>query len=349
MLITNKRREFKVNKRIVAFLIILLSIVCNNGYCRPIKIIHGVDISGRILDENGNPVMDSVEVVINASTKYLDYSKQESQMQSFELKEYKILAQGGIFFWKGEGKHLQIEAVKKGYHSTSVDIFGPTPPKELSDEELVAKALVITPETEIPIETYEEMIRNESIKRNDILVYLIPVGIPSKLQYTGGAEIPSKKRKESGGKQCGWSFSKRWYYPVDGNEPVDIIRGANENKKLTYTMKEPGGFIYFNGYPIFENSTEDDYPYADFDLMTEAPETGYVSTFIPAEHKPTFRGGSYFCYFKTPDGKYGKICFSGKFDYYINPNGSRNLEAGEVEEWDPIYPGYREWEEQWSR
>jgi len=26
-----------------------------------------------------------------------------------------------------------------------------------------------------------------------------------------------------------------------------------------------------------------------------------------------------------------------------------DLEVGEVEEWDPIYPGYREWEEQWTR
>ena len=338
-----------MNKKTVTCLIMLLMIVCNSGYCRPIKFIHGVDISGKILDENGNLFTDSVEVVINASTTYLDYSKSESQMQSIENKEYKILAQGGAFSWKGEGSSLNIEAVKEGYHSTRVDIFKPTPPKELSDEELLAQAQVITSETEMPIEKYEEMIRSQIIKRNDILIYLIPAGISSKLQYTGGAEIPSKKNKKSNGDDCGWSFLKRWYYPVDGDVPVDIIRGVNENKKLIYTMNEPGGFIYFNGYPIFENNLEDDYPYADFDLMPEAPETGYVSTFIPAEHKPTFRGGSYFCYFKTPDGKYGKICFRGKFDYYINPDGSRNLEAGEVEEWDPIYPGYREWEEQWSR
>ncbi len=327
-----------MNKKTVTCLIILLMIVCNSGYCRPIKIVHGVDISGRILDENGNPFTDSVEVVINVSTTYLDYSKSESQMQSIENKEYKILAQGEAFSWKGEGKHLQIEAVKEGYHSTSVDIFGPLPPKELSDEELLAQAQIITPETEIPIEKYEEMIRNQTIKRNDILIYLIPVGNPSKLQYTGSAKIPSKKRKESSGKQCGWSFAKRWYFPVDEDIPVDIVLGTNDNNKRTYTMKDPGGFIYFEGYPTFESNSESTYPYANFDLMTEAPETGYASTFTPAEHRPSFRGSSYFCYFKTPDGKYGKICFEGDFSYYINPDGSRNLEAGEVVKKYPVNP-----------
>jgi hypothetical protein len=318
-------------------------LICNDGCCRPIKIIHGVDISGKILDKNGNPFMDPVEVVIKASTDYMDYSKTASQMQSTETKEYKILAQGGTFSWKGEGSSIYIKAEKDGYHSTSVDIFKPTPPKELSDEELIEQAMVITPETEMTIEKYEEMIRNQTIKRNDILIYLIPAGNPSKLQYTGSAEIPSKKREESGGKQCGWSFSKRWYYPVDGDELLDIIRGANEKKKLTYTMKEPGGFIYFEGYPIFESSSKGDYPYADFSLMPEAPESGYVPTFTPAEHKPTFRGNSYFCYFKTPDGKYGKICFRGDFDYYINPDGSRNLEAGEIVDKGPRNPIEAEW------
>jgi len=329
-----------VNKKTVTCLIILLMIVCNSGYCRPIKIVHGVDISGRILDENGNPFTDSVEVVINVSTTYLDYSKSESQMQSIENKEYKILAQGEAFSWKGEGKHLQIEAVKEGYHSTSVDIFGPLPPKELSDEELLAQAQIITPETEIPIEKYEEMIRNQTIKRNDILIYLIPVGNPSKLQYTGSAKIPSKKRKESSGKQCGWSFAKRWYFPVDEDIPVDIVLGTNDNNKRTYTMKEPGGFVYCPGLPQRESSPDE--LYNDFNWMPEAPEEGYVQTICPAEKTDKEQGDIYY-YFKTPDGKYGKIAFRGYIDYYLNPDGSRDLEAGEVVRKGPRNPIEAEW------
>jgi hypothetical protein len=62
---------------------------------------------------------------------------------------------------------------------------------------------------------------------------------------------------------------------------------------------------------------------------TILPEDGYVQTICPSEKTDKEQEDIYY-YFKTPDG-------------------SRNLEAREVEEWDPIYPGYREWEEQWSR
>lgn len=260
-----------------------------------------VNISGKILDKDGNLFKEKVTLEILATTAF--YNPEEEGAISDVYKTYEQKASGGYFNWSGQALNVSMRAKCEGYHSTSVLMVNNK-----------GKAL---------------------INREGVLIYLIPEGNKSSLQYTEGGYIPGKKDKESSGKQCGWSFSKRWYYPVDGDVPVDIIRGANENKKRTYTMKEPGGFIYFEGYPKFENSTERNY--AGFDLMPEAPETGYVSTFVPAEHMRDDRD-RYFCYFKTPDGKYGKIAFRGYIDYYLQPDGSRNLEAGEVEEWDPINP-----------
>jgi hypothetical protein len=305
----------------------------SNTYSVPIKIIHPIDVSGKVLDKNGNLFTGDVEIKLRVSTSYLDFSKSESQMQSTEDKYYKINAQGGIFSWKGEGSDITVKAVKEGYYSTKIDVH--ESPLSEDRQQIIDEA---RDQGCGPDDLFEKFMHNMVVKRDDIVIYLIPKGTPAKLEYVGGADIPSINSKKSSGKQCGWSFAKRWYFPVDGDVSVDIIRGINENNKRTYTMKEPGGFIYFEGYPVLETENKDFYPYASFDLMTEAPETGYVSTFTPAEHRPTFRGNSFFCYFKTPDGKYGKICFEGDFSYYINPDGSRNLEAGEVEEWDPINP-----------
>ncbi|MFA5499965.1 MAG: hypothetical protein WC404_02680 [Candidatus Omnitrophota bacterium] len=296
-----------------AIIFVSMALIYNNAYAEPKKLIYPIDISGKILDKDGRPFTEQVELKISVSIDSLDYSKPDYQMQSSETEAYTIPAQGGTFSWNGEGSSLSVEAVKEGYHSTKVDTF------EWGEG------------------------ADRAIKYNDTLIYLIPKGTSSKLEFTRGAEIPSKKNDKSGGKQCGWSFSKRWYYPVDGDISVDITRGVNENKYCAYTMKEPGGFIYFEGYPTFESNQEGVYPYAAFDLMPEAPETGYISTFVPAEHEPSFRGSSYFCYFKTPDGKYGKICFEGSFSYYLQPDGSRNLEAGEVVDKGPRNPIEAEW------
>ncbi len=265
-----------------------------------------VEISGKILDKEGKPFYG--DVILEVLSREVLFSAGFPAGFVNNEKTDKILCSGGVFRWNGKSDRVGMRAVKDGYHSSIVYVG--------------------------------RVIGETTLKKEGILIYLVPEGQKSKLSYTGSAYIPGIKEEKSGGKQCGWSFSKRWYYPVDGDVTVDIIRGSNENNNRVYTIREPGGFIYYEGYPKFESNAERNY--ADFKLMTEAPETGYVSTFVPAEHMPDDRE-QYYCYFKTPDGKYGKICFRGDFDYYINPDGSRNLEAGEVVDKGPRNPIEAEW------
>ncbi len=269
------------------------------------------EISGKILDKDEKPFLENVTVVITANilTDSTDYTG-----DSYKHIEYKQNVTGGIFSWKGQAYNITIQAEKDGYHSDLFYIF--LPPG----------------------------IRGNEIKSNDILIYMVPKGTPSKLEYTEGAEIPSKKK--SGGKQCGWSFNKRWYFPVDEEETVWMTRSRNEDGKVVYTMKEPGGFVYFPGYPHFESKPNEHW--ANFDLMPEAPESGYVQSISPSDYKDQQQRQTYsgiYYYFKTPDGKYGKIVFDdgGYFDYYLQPDGSRNLEAGEVIRKGPRNPIEAEW------
>ena len=264
------------------------------------------EISGKILDKEGKPFYGDVILEV-LSREVLFGTGIPAGFVNNEKKD-EILCSGGVFNWSGKSDRVGIRAVKNGYHSSTVYVG--------------------------------KVIRETILKREGIVIYLVPEGQKSKLSYTGNAYIPGINDEKSEGKQCGWSFSKRWYYPVDGDVPVDIIRGTNEDNNRVYTMKEPGGFAYFEGYPKFEGNNED--YYADLGLMTEAPESGYTPTFVPAEHKPN-DGGRYYCYFKTPDGKYGKLCYKGDFDYYINPDGSRNLEAGEIVDKGPRNPIEAEW------
>jgi len=305
-------------KKIALSIIVFISMVliCYTVAAKPYKYINPIEISGKILDKDGKPFTENVEIEISVSIDTVDYAAPNGHQNQYENKKYIIPAQEGIFSWKGEGTDLTVEAIKEGYHSMMVDL--------------------------------NPVGRGQTLKSNDILIYLIPKGTPSKLEFVEGAEIPSKNRKESGGKQCGWSFKKLWYFPVDGDEPVDMVRGANENKKRTYTMKEPGGFVFFTGYPSFESSPNKRTVDRDMKVMTEAPESGYIPTFTPAEHEANDRGEQY-CYFKTPGGKYGKICFSGDFSYYLQPDGSRNLEAGEVKTVGPVNPSYKKWLDEWAR
>jgi hypothetical protein len=70
--------------------------------------------------------------------------------------------------------------------------------------------------------------------------------------------------------------------------------------------------------------------------MTEAPEMGYEQKIIitPALRDIARNQGLYY-YFRTPDGKYGKMKIHGfgkgmvNFSYYLNPTGSRSLELKE--------------------
>jgi len=331
-----KKRNNNMIKRIAIFIIVFMVSIqyCSRSYSAPLKILNPIDVSGKVLDKNGDLFVGNAEILLTVEIGTLDYDLPDLEGQS-EYKTYKMQAHNGTFSWKGEGSSVTVEAVKEGYHSTYVDVYYDSPMSE-EGRQIIEEARIKG--EGLTYDLIDKVTRTEVIKSDDILIYLIPKGVPSTLQYTGSAYIPGKKDQESGGKRCGWSFSKRWYYPVDGDVPVDIIRGPNEKNKRTYTIKEPGGFIYFEGYPVFGSEKKGVYSYASFDLMPEAPETGYVSTFTPSEHKPTFRGNSYFCYFKTPDGKYGKICFEGELSYYINPDGSRNLEVEKFWYRPPLNP-----------
>jgi len=259
------------------------------------------EISGKILDQNGNLFTGEVTVLISAKTILLD--KNIGTNESSKWTEYKQDVTGGIFSWKGNAISISIQAKKDGYHSSMVNVL---PPPGYAGRE---------------------------IKRNDILIYMIPKGNPSTLEYTKGAEINNKDNKP-----YGWSFKKRWHFPVDEEESVWMTLSFNEKEEAVYTMKEPGGFVLFPGYPRFESKPDE--LGASLDWMTQAPESGYVQTIIPEEDKiknKTLFSPCY--YFRTPEGKYGKIIFPrGTFTYYLQPDGSRNLEAGEIIKKYPVNP-----------
>ncbi|HOX09107.1 MAG TPA: hypothetical protein PK875_02795 [Spirochaetota bacterium] len=329
-------------KRITIPVIVLVVFIqyCGCSYSAPLKNLHPIDISGEVLDKNGNLFVGNAEILLTVEIETIDYDSWDVGVQQ-EYKTFKIQAPNGIFSWKGEGSSVTIEGVKEGYHSTRVDVYYDGPISE-EGKQIIEEARLKG--EGLTYDLMDKITRTEVIKREGILIYLIQKGVPSTLQYTGSAYIPGKKDKESGGKRCGWSFSKRWYYPVDGDVPVDIIRGPNEKNRRTYKIKEPGGFIYFEGYPGLDGvninkKTVD----RNMELMPEAPETGYITTFTPSEHEANSRN-ELFCYFKTTDGKYGKMRFDGAlFSYYINPDGSRNLEVGEVVDKGPRNPIEAEW------
>jgi len=273
------------------------------------RMLYDTNISGKILNKDGG--LFTEEVIVSINTKIAEKWTENpagpptliSRSEKFEQK-----ITGGYLSWKGKAARVSIGVDKKGFHGSYT---------EFGADQLTAK-----------------------ISCNDALFYLIPKGTPAKLEYVGGADIPSINSKKSSGKQCGWSFAKRWYFPVDEDIPVDIVLGTNDNNKRTYTMKEPGGFVYCPGLPQRESSPDE--LYNDFNWMPEAPEEGYVQTICPAEKTDKEQGDIYY-YFKTPDGKYGKIAFSGYLTYYLNPDGSRDLEAGEVVRKGPRNPIEAEW------
>jgi hypothetical protein len=281
-----------MSKRIV-FLIVLLFL---SSTCSAFQFPREIEIGGSILDRDGNLFTDEVVLEVELETvTYPDVVK--SNLLKEITSETKILEKkvyGGIFSWELPDATFckSVKASKEGYHDDYIYNFSPN-----KDDKIIAK---------------------------DLILHIIKKGTPVKLEYTNGAEIPEITDKKASGKQCGWSFSKRWYYPVDGDVSVDIVLSVNENNQRTYTMKEPGGFIYCPGLPTYGSRPNE--LYNRFEWMTEAPEDGYVQTICPAEKEDKEKGDIYY-YFKTPDGKYGKIAFRGYIDYYINPDGSRNLEV----------------------
>lgn len=291
-----------------AFIIIFLIL---SSTCSASQILCEVEVAGKIVDQDGNLITDEVTLTAKLdSWTYPDlllpgvsFPEQiKTDTQTLEKKVY-----GGTFSWKlPDANTCDISVLKEGYHGDVIEL-------QDEDDKIIAK---------------------------DLILHLMKKGTPVKLEYTGGAEIPEITDKKSSGKQCGWSFSKRWYYPVDGDVSVDIVLSVNENNQRTYTMKEPGGFIYCPGLPTYGSRPNE--LYNRFEWMTEAPEDGYVQTICPTEKTDKEQEDIYY-YFKTPDGKYGKIAFRGYIDYYINPDGSRNLEAGEVVRKGPRNPIEAEW------
>jgi len=292
-----------MNKINLFILILLLSTAISFAAdITPQEYYSPVDISGKILDQSGNLFTDKVMLKIDVDTTY--YNKEEES--GFSIKNYKYQQEviGGYFNWKGKALTIEVSAEKEGFHSTLV-------------RPLYSKKI-------------------DMITSNDIFIYMIPKGKPSTLEYTKDAYIPDKEEKASNGKECGWSLKKRWYFPVGEGEQVDIIWGITQEGKSAYIIEEPGGFVLFPGYPQFES--QPDNIVNSFDYMPEAPESGYVQTFKPSEHKATENGFIY-CYFRTPGGKCGKMRFHGvEFDYYLQPDGSRDLELGEQVDKYPINP-----------
>lgn len=293
----------------IAFIVILLSL-CSCSGCSAMQMLCEIEAAGKIVDQDGKLITD--EVVLTAELESWDYplywdpkAGNFSEQIKTDTKTLEKKVYGGTFSWKfPDANTCDIRATKDGYHGDRIRL-------EEKDDKLIAK---------------------------DLIIHLVKKGIPSKLEYVENAIIPSKKNKKSNGKDCGWSFKKLWYSPVGEEETIWMTRTVDEEGKTIYTMKEPGGFVYFPGYPQRESAP--DKLQAWFDWMPQAPEDGYIQSIRPADHKGNVGSGEIYYYFKTPDEKYGKICFHGAFDYYLQPDGSHNLEAGEVDEVGPVRPEY---------
>jgi hypothetical protein len=163
---------------------------------------------------------------------------------------------------------------------------------------------------------------------DDALLYLIKKENPTDLEWTDYAYILPIDDKIAG-----WSFKRRWYYPAD-NYDVLMKCYTEDKKNAVLEMKDGGGFIEFKGYPYFEGNLED--MMKSFELMTEAPEMGYKQNItITPELRDIARNQGLYYYFRTPDGKYGKMKIHGfgkgmcNFSYYLNPTGGRSLELKE--------------------
>ena len=187
------------------------------------------------------------------------------------------------------------------------------------------------------------------IEATDIIFHLIPKGDPVDLEWTEDAKIEYYPEEQE---PYGWSFKRRWQFPADNYDVLMVLR-VNEDGDLELSMKEGGGFIPAKRYKHFE-SQPDEKAFTKFEWMPYAPELGYEQTITP---------GGYF-YFRTPDGKYGKMRFKAyniytdstgkkkvytRFTYYLNPTGGRSLELKERIIKSPVNPKYRKWIEKQKR
>jgi hypothetical protein len=168
----------------------------------------------------------------------------------------------------------------------------------------------------------------DKIGATDIILYMIPKGQPVNLEWTDFAYILPIDNEITG-----WSFKRRWYYPADQYDVLMKCYTENE-KNAVLEMQEGGGFIKFEGYPRF--GSKPDEKMKSFELMIEAPEMGYEQKIIiTPELRDIARNQGLYYYFRTPDGKYGKMKIHGfgkgmvNFSYYLNPTGGRSLELKE--------------------
>jgi len=275
-----------------------------------------MEISGKLLNMDGSLYLEAAKICIKANIlENWDFNQGGPPVPQSREEKFETQSHNGLFSWKGRASEIIIGAEVDGYHSTVDSTFCEAP--------------------------------SAVIKKDTLAIYLIPKGIPSKLEYIENAEIKVKKNE----KTYGWSFEKKWYYAEDEDDTVCMTVSFDEKGVPTYTMKEPGGFVYFAGCPEPYTVYSRRY-WMDFSFMTKAPESGYIPVFTLKNHRIPQTTDQVFCYFKTPDGKYGKMVFTGignRFSYYINPDGSRNLEAGEVEKVGPVNPDYQEWLDKWDR
>jgi len=256
---------------------------------------HKVEISVKILDANGNPFAEEAELALYMTLKDPKDGSDEKPIRYLAVK-------GGCIQYALPGSvyGFAIEARKKGFQSTRLEV------------------------------KIDRTDADPDEKIEGLSLYLIDDKHPvSKLESidNGFAIIPIDK---SGGVSYGWSFSKKWYFP-SAQEEADMARAVDSAGTDEYTMKGSGGFIPFENYPVLSDRPH--ITVANIDLMAKAPQTGYISTIVPEKDKSRYSINSPPCYyFRTPDGRYGKIEFgsNGRFRYRIQPDGSTNLYSTEL-------------------
>lgn len=290
--------KIMINQTPIILILAIFLNICN--ICNAAQSPETIELSGKILDQDGNLIIDEVLLEIS----YHDDTTStgiEGNGPPFKFEQgistYSKIVSGGVFKWElpKEAIYIAAKASRKGYHDSYVNNLASTYNKKVVDV---------------------------------LLFYLVKEGTPVKLEYVKSGYIPGKEDKKSEGKDCGWSFIKRWYYPIGEEETIWMTKTLDKEGKFVYTMKEPGGFVYFPGFSQRESKI--DSMKADLTRMTQAPENGYVQSVRPADHLATGNNGEVFYYFRTPDNKYGKISISVRFSYYVNPSGSRDLEFGGI-------------------
>jgi hypothetical protein len=286
-----------------------------SGTMPGVSIIYPAKLAGKILDENGK--LFTEEVTLSAKVRLIkgvSFERGGGPEADVEYKEYTKKVSGGYFTWDiPKATDVELIVSKDGYHQD--DIF-------LKNEDP----------------------RIQEIKITDIILHLIPKGDPVDLEWTYNAYISPVENQITG-----WSFKRRWYFPVDNYDVLMKYYPKNDKGEIILEMKEGGGFIPAKRYVSRESNP--DYTWGSFWHMTEAPEMGYEQRiiFTPEIRKDILIKQDVYYYFRTPDGKYGKMEITGwgkkgfNFSYYLNPTGGRSLEPKEIINKYPQNPKALDW------